>query len=68
MGDIVISVERAQAQAKAYGHSLRREVDFLLVHGMLHLLGLDHQKSGERQFMEAKQRQVLKLLGVSRKD
>ena len=68
LGDIVISVERAKEQADSYGHSLRREMVFLMVHGMLHLLGLDHQEQEERLFMEVKQRQVLGLMGVSRRD
>ena len=66
LGDIIISVERAEEQAENFGHSARRELVFLMVHGMLHLLGLDHQEEAERLFMEAKQRQVLALLGVSR--
>ena len=48
LGDIVLSVERAEAQAAEYGHSLRREIAFLTVHGMLHLLGYDHLKEAER--------------------
>ena len=46
LGDIVISMERAMEQAELYGHSLQREVAYLTVHSMLHLLGYDHEASG----------------------
>ena len=46
LGDIVISMERAMEQAELYGHSLQREVAYLTVHSMLHLLGYDHESSG----------------------
>ncbi len=67
LGDIVISLPRLAAQAAAYGHSQKRELLFLFVHGLLHLLGYDHEISAEeekRQF--ARQEQVLALLGVNR--
>src|SRR5690606_29588918 len=48
LGDVVISVPRALAQAEEYGHSPRREVAYLLVHGILHLLGFDHATEAER--------------------
>ena len=66
LGDLVISVERAEEQAQEYGHSLRREVAFLTVHGMLHLLGYDHMEDEEREEMEAEQRFVMEKLGISR--
>ncbi len=67
LGDIVISMERARAQAKEYGHSLLREVAFLTAHSMLHLLGYDHvnDKTGEK-IMRAKQETVLTSLGITR--
>lgn len=67
LGDIVISMERAQYQAREYGHSLKREVAFLTAHSMLHLLGYDHvdDPEGER-IMFAKQEQVLERLGIRR--
>ncbi|WP_438474339.1 rRNA maturation RNase YbeY [Selenomonas sputigena] len=66
LGDIIISVERARIQASDYGHSLRRELVFLTVHGMLHLLGYDHQEKNERHEMEEEQRRIMKILGISR--
>lgn len=66
LGDIIISVERAEEQAAEYGHSLRREVAFLTVHGMLHLLGYDHMEEEEREEMEKEQRFVMEQLGISR--
>ena len=66
LGDIIISVERAEEQAKEYGHSLQREIAFLTVHGMLHLLGYDHMEEEERKEMEQGQRFVMEKLGISR--
>ena len=66
LGDIVISAERAVAQAVSYGHSVEREVVFLTVHGMLHLLGLDHGTDQERARMEKMQRQILLVMGLPR--
>ena len=66
LGDIIISVERAYAQAQEYGHSLERELSFLTVHGMLHLLGYDHREEEDRVEMEEEQRFVMEKLGVSR--
>ena len=59
LGDIVISIEKAQEQAKAYGHSLQREVGFLTAHSMLHLLGYDHMQSEDEQIMFALQDVIL---------
>ena len=66
LGDIIISVERAMAQAAEYGHSLRREVAFLTVHGMLHLLGYDHMEEADRLEMEKEQKYVMEQLGIPR--
>ena len=66
LGDLIISVERAQEQAADYGHSVRREVAFLTVHGMLHLFGYDHMEEADRLEMEAEQRFVMEKLGIPR--
>ena len=69
LGDIVISMERAQEQATLYGHPLQREVAFLTVHSMLHLLGYDHETSPlEARKMREKEEQVLGELGISREE
>ena len=67
LGDIVISLERADAQAKEYGHSYERETAFLTVHSMLHLLGYDHETSEEdEKEMFARQEIVLSVMGLPR--
>ena len=65
-GDIAISTETAEEQAISFGHSYKREMAFLTVHGILHLLGLDHETKEERIRMETLQRQILRALGVPR--
>lgn len=67
LGDVVISMERAVDQARIYGHSLEREMGFLTVHSMFHLLGYDHETSGiEERIMREKEEAVLLQLGLSR--
>lgn len=67
LGDVVISLEMAVKQANMYGHSLEREVGFLTVHSMLHLLGYDHETSSlEERIMREKEEAVLEKLGISR--
>ena len=66
LGDIVISYERAAAQAEEYGHSLRRELCFLTAHSMLHLLGYDHESAEDEAEMAAKQDAVLDELKIQR--
>ena len=67
LGDIVISVEHAVEQAKTYGHTLQREIGFLTVHSMLHLLGYDHEQGGlEQMRMREKEDEILRQLGLRR--
>lgn len=68
LGDIIISVERALDQAEQYQHSFEREVIFLTVHGMLHLLGLDHMEAEERRHMEKIQKDIMAMLNVPRRE
>lgn len=66
LGDIMISAERAAAQAEEYGHSVKREFCFLVAHSMLHLLGYDHMTPEEAADMEARQAKALDELGITR--
>lgn len=66
LGDIVISVERCRQQAEEFGHSLRREIAYLTVHSMYHLLGYDHMKEDEKRLMRQKEEHVLSLMGITR--
>lgn len=66
IGDIVISLERATEQAQEYGHSFEREVGFLTVHSMLHLLGYDHMTPDEEEEMFGYQREILDEIGLKR--
>lgn len=65
LGDIVISLERAKEQADEFGHSFKREVAFLTVHSMLHLLGYDHELGEEEdKEMRARQSEIMKIMGL----
>lgn len=66
LGDIVISLETAHRQAEEYGHALEREVAFLVVHGMLHLLGYDHEEEHDCSEMRKEEDKILHALGISR--
>ena len=66
LGDIVISKDKVMEQAKAYGHSAKREFAFLIAHSVLHLTGYDHIDEEERLVMEEKQRAILERLNILR--
>ncbi|TDO84482.1 putative rRNA maturation factor [Halanaerobium saccharolyticum] len=66
LGDIIISAQRAAVQAEEYGHSLKRELAYLTVHGMLHLFGYDHHGQEEKDEMRQKEERVLTELDISR--
>ena len=67
LGDIIISIEHAYAQAEKYGHTLQREIGFLTVHSLLHLLGYDHENGGlEAVKMREKEEAVLTKIGLKR--
>ena len=66
LGDIIISLERAKFQAENFGHSYLREVIFLTVHGLLHLLGYDHIEDADRIEMEREQDYIMSTLGIER--
>ena len=68
LGDMVLSTERVAAQAKEYGHSNRRELAYLVVHSVLHLLGYDHMDEGEQKArMRAREEAIMAVLGLERK-
>jgi probable rRNA maturation factor len=64
LGDILISVQRAVEQAKAAGHAVEAEVQLLIIHGILHLLGHDHAEAGEKAKMWQAQGEILSALGL----
>jgi probable rRNA maturation factor len=64
LGDVIVSIETAERQARAYGHSTEREIGFLLAHGLLHLLGYDHETADEEREMRMRQRELLEAIGL----
>ena len=66
MGDIVISWDKVLEQSHLYGHSLERELSFLVVHSMLHLMGYDHETEAEEIMMFQKQKEILEDMGMKR--
>lgn len=67
LGDVVISMEKAQEQADLYEHSFEREVCYLTVHSMLHLLGYDHMAPAEKSVMRMKEEAVMTQIGLGAK-
>ena len=66
LGDIYISIDRVRSQAEEYGHSFKRELYFLSIHGLLHLLGYDHMEPEDEKVMFGKQEEVLNRYGIKR--
>ena len=66
LGDIYICVSRAHEQAIEYGHSFLRELSFLSIHGLLHLLGYDHMEKADEEIMFGKQEEILNGYGIKR--
>lgn len=64
LGDIFISIPKMKSQALEYGHSEKRELSFLVVHGLLHLLGYDHMEKSDEEVMFGLQREILDELGI----
>lgn len=68
LGDIVISVEKVEEQAVEYGHSLERELSYMLVHGFYHLMGYDHIEEEDKKIMRPKEDKILETLKINREN
>ncbi len=66
LGDIIISLERVEQQAKEYGHSFERELAYMVVHGFYHLMGYDHMVDEDKIIMREKEENILKKLNINR--
>ena len=66
LGDIVISIQRVEVQAKEYNHSFERELSYMVVHGFYHLMGYDHIEEQDKKVMREKEELVLKILDIGR--
>ena len=66
LGDIIVSVDRVEEQAKEYGHSFERELSYMIVHGFYHLMGYDHMNDEEKAIMRAKEENILNKLNITR--
>ncbi len=66
LGDIIISIEKVQEQAREYGHSFERELSYMLVHGFYHLMGYDHIEEKDKKEMRTKEEKILKTLNILR--
>ena len=68
LGDVVICTEQALIQAEEYGHSAERELVYLFVHSLLHLLGHAHETAVDKKIMRAKEEQIMSFMGLERQD
>ncbi len=66
LGDVVINLDRAKSQAQEYGHSIKRELSYLLVHSILHLLGYDHMDELDKNLMRAQEERILAVFNLKR--
>ena len=66
LGDIMISIPRVKEQAEEYGHSFKRELAYMVIHGFYHLMGYDHMEAAEKEKMRSKEENVLKKLNINR--
>ena len=66
LGDIIISIEKVEEQAKEYGHSFERELSYMVVHGFYHLMGYDHMTEEEKTEMRKKEDVILNALNITR--
>ena len=66
LGDVVICKDKAQEQAKEFGHSFEREIIYLFTHSVLHLLGYDHEEEEDKKLMRAREEEVMSHLGIGR--
>lgn len=66
IGDIVISIQKVESQAKEYGHSFERELSYMLVHGFYHLIGYDHIQEEDKKIMRLKEEKILNKLKIPR--
>ena len=66
LGDVVINLDRAKSQAQEYGHSIQRELSYLLVHSILHLLGYDHMDELDKNLMRAQEERILAEFNLKR--
>ena len=68
LGDVVICKDKAEEQAQEFGHSFEREIIYLFVHSVLHLLGYDHMDEDEKKIMRRQEEAVMEQLGITRED
>ncbi|MCI8608020.1 MAG: rRNA maturation RNase YbeY [Firmicutes bacterium] len=68
LGDVVICTEKAREQAEEFGHSYERELVYLFVHSVLHLLGYDHMEEEDKREMRQREEQIMKEVGLTRED